>query len=134
GAWRMGGGAGLFLFLWGAGNSLRRPRRWNLLRHAEIESLPVRDSDAAALLEVLRRLDSLGDADRFDAPPQIHQHLDDVAFDRVGVQPRDQSIGDLQIVRPQLGDRLQRRIPRARVVDRDSETLVAQHVESVAEE
>src|SRR5262249_31541346 len=100
-----------------------------LLGHAEVEALAVRDAEAPAFLEVLGRLDAFRDALGVDAAREVDEHLDDVALDRVGVEARHERVGDLQEVRAQLGDGLERRVAGSGIVDRDPEALAPQGVE-----
>src|SRR6185503_18763575 len=58
---------------------------------------------------------------------------DDLALDGVRVQVAHDRGGDLDVLRPELEDRLQARIARARVVDRDLQPRVAEAVQRLAE-
>src|SRR5450759_2424773 len=97
-------------------------------------ALPVCDAEALDLGLLRLGLDALGDRFRVDPRGEPDEHLDDVPFDRVLVEARDEVVRDLEVIRPQLGDRLEGRIPGPRVVDRDPETELTQHAHAFAEQ
>src|SRR6266536_695199 len=108
--------------------------RGNLFRNPEIETLPERDSETAAFLQVFRCFDPLCHAGGVDAPGEVDQHFHDVSFDRVGVEAGHQCVGELGEVRTQLGDGQERGVARPCVVDSDTKALAPKRREGLAED
>src|SRR6266540_2273323 len=106
----------------------------NFFRNPEIETLPERDSETPAFVQVFRRFDPLSHAGGVDAPGEVDQHFHDVPFDRVGVEAGHQRVGDLEEVRTQLGDGLERGVARPRVVDGDTKALAPERREGLTED
>src|SRR5688572_2030560 len=123
-----------------AGSSLRggrepssRPTRHLEGRTPEEISLPVLDAEREKRVFFLGPLDPFGDDHRVDASPDRGEARDDLALDRVVLETAHQRVGDLDVVRLQLKDRLEPGVSRPRIVDRDLEPRAADRREDPAE-
>ena len=71
---------------------------------------------------------------RADLAGQLDEHLHEVLLDRLLGERRDEALGDLQVVGRERGDRFERGVAGAGVVDGHLDPLVAELVEQLAED